>query len=98
MGLGSPRTCFRKFFENVDAVMAILVHFEQFLWQFLFNSFAPNFEFFTKYDTFSINACLRRKDYYQRSSKLWKNCGVERYRVTVTRYFFSTVIDNVNIF
>ena len=42
----------RKVFKNLDTVMAILVLFEQFLWQILFNFFASNSKFFTKYDTF----------------------------------------------
>ena len=38
----------RKIFENLDTVMAILVLFEQFLRQILFNFFAPNSESFTE--------------------------------------------------
>ena len=51
----------RKFLENSDAAMAILVLFEEFLRQILFNVFAPNSESFIKHDalfpTFSICAC-----------------------------------------
>ena len=41
----------KKTFENLDAVMAILVLFEQFLWQNCLIFFAPNSESFTEYDT-----------------------------------------------
>ena len=39
----------RKFLENLDTVMAILVLFEQFLRQILLNFFALSLESFTKY-------------------------------------------------
>ena len=44
----------RKVFKNLDTVMAILALFERFLWQILFNFFASNSKFFTKYDTFCL--------------------------------------------
>ena len=51
----------RKFFENLDSVIAILVLFVQFLRKMLFKFFTPNFESFTKYDAFrshiSVYAC-----------------------------------------
>ena len=64
----------RKVFKNLDTVMANLELFEQFLWQILFNFFpSPNMIHFVR--TFSIYACLRRKDdCYQIGLKLWKNC------------------------
>ena len=37
--------------KNLDAVMAVLVLFEHFLWHILFNFSASNSESFTKYDT-----------------------------------------------
>ena len=40
----------RKIFENLLAVGAILVLFEQFLGKFCFEFFAPKSECFTKYD------------------------------------------------
>ena len=49
---GSGGLLSRKVFKNLDTVMAILALFEQFLWQILFNFFAFNSKFFTKYDTF----------------------------------------------
>ena len=42
----------QKIFKNLDTVMAVLLLFEQFLWQILFNIFAFNSESFSKYDTF----------------------------------------------
>ena len=75
----------RKVFKNLDTVMAILELFEQFLWQILFNFFAsnsspsPNMIHFVR--TFSIYACLRRKDdCYQIGLKLWKNCIHQKQR------------------
>ena len=50
----------RKSFEPLHTVMAILVHFKQFLRQILINFLALNFQSFTKYCTFSIHACLGR--------------------------------------
>ena len=44
-----------KIFENSDAVMAILVLFEQFLWQILFNFFAPHSSPLPNYDTFCFH-------------------------------------------
>ena len=38
--------------ENLDAVMATLVRFEQFLWQILFNFFTFNPKFLTKHGIF----------------------------------------------
>ena len=40
---------FRKFFENLHSMMAILVLLEQVLRQIVFEFFALNFEVFTKY-------------------------------------------------
>ena len=69
----------RKFFENLDTFMAVLVLFEQVSRQIFFNCFtptpspSPTIMYFLP--TFSIYGCLRRKDYcYQSGSKLWKNC------------------------
>ena len=45
-GSGGMFLC--KIFKNLDAVVAILVLFEQFLWQNLFDFFAPNSKCFTK--------------------------------------------------
>ena len=77
----------RKVFKNLDTVMAILELFEQFLWQILFNFFASNSKSFTILymihfvRTFSIYACLRRKDdCYQIGLKLWKNCIHQKQR------------------
>ena len=42
----------RFFLGNLDTVMAILVLFEQFLMQILFNFFLLNSKFFTKCDAF----------------------------------------------
>ena len=66
----------RKIFENVDALMAILVLFKQFSAKFCLNlltlipSVLPNIMHFVR--TFSIiYACLWRKAYcYRRDSKL----------------------------
>ena len=45
----------RTIFENLHAVMAILVLFEQFSRKFCFILFlAPNFEYFTKYDALCL--------------------------------------------
>ena len=42
MALGGPRVMLsRKFFENLDTIMAVLVLFEQFLGQIFFNFFYP---------------------------------------------------------
>ena len=66
----------RKIFENLDAVMAILVFFEQLLWQTLFDFFAPNSASFNKYDAFFSHIfylCykLSKDDHcYSRGSKL----------------------------
>ena len=38
--------------ENLNALMAILALFKQFLRHILFDFLAPNSEFFTKYNTF----------------------------------------------
>ena len=72
----------RKFFGSLDALMAILTHFEQFLRQILIflppthESFKQAMIHFVR--IFSIimqYACLRRKDHcYQRGLKLRKNC------------------------
>ena len=75
----------RKVLKILDTVMAILELFEQFLWQILFNFFAstlspsPNMIHFVR--TFSIYACLKRKDdCYQIGLKLWKNCIHQKQR------------------
>ena len=55
----------RKIFENLHAVMAILVLFGITFTQILFKLFDPNSVCLTKYDAFCSNifvyACLRRK-------------------------------------
>ena len=65
-----------KIFKKLHTVVAILILFEQFVGKLL--NFSPKSECFTKYGTFNSyifdHACLRRKAYYQRGSKLWKNC------------------------
>ena len=68
-----------KVFKRLDTVKAILELFEQFLWQNLFKflpltlSSSPNMIHFVR--TFSIYACLKRKDdCYQIGLILWKNC------------------------
>ena len=65
----------RKSFENLRAVMAILVLFEQIFKQIWFEYFDSNPECFANYDAFCSHifgyACLRRKAYrYRRGSKL----------------------------
>ena len=62
-----------KIFENLHAVMAILVLLE-FFHQILFDYFDPNSECFAKYDAFCLHifdyACLRCKACcYGRGSK-----------------------------
>ena len=63
----------------------MFVLFQQYTKKILFNFFfAPNFEYFSKYDAFFrtllIYACLRHKTYcYQRGLKLWKNCIHEKH-------------------
>ena len=81
MAQGGPR----KVFKNLDTVMAILELSEQFLWQILFNFLpltlnpSPNMTHFVR--TFSIYACLTRKDdRYQIGLKLRKNCIHQKQR------------------
>ena len=38
----------QKNFKNIDAVMGILVRFEEILWKISLNFFAPNSEFFAE--------------------------------------------------
>ena len=53
MALGGSRVMLpRKFFENLDTVMAVLVLFEQFSRQIFFNFFTLNSESFIKYNVF----------------------------------------------
>ena len=79
----------RKNIQNLQAVMAILVLFEQFSRKFCLNfltlilSALPNMMHFVItlwiMHTFDY-ACLRRKAYrYLRSLKLWKNCKHQRH-------------------
>ena len=73
---------FRKFFENLHSMMAILVLLEQVLRQIVFELFALNFEVFTKYwydaifsrFRFPCTGIKNRIYCCRRGSKLWKNC------------------------
>ena len=61
----------RKIFENLHAVMAILVLFEQFSRKFCLNFFDLNSKCFTKYDAFcshTFDYACRRKAYRCRKS------------------------------
>ena len=69
----------RKVFENVQALMAILVLFDYLSAKFCLKFFTLLLSAIAKYDAFCSHifdyACLVRKVYcYQRGSKLWKNC------------------------
>ena len=75
----------RKVFKHLDTVMAILALLNNFYGKFcliflpLTLSPSPNMIHFVR--TFSIYACLRRKDdCYQIGLKLWKNCIHQKQR------------------
>ena len=69
----------QKIFENLHAVIAILMLFEQFSAEFCLNFLSLILSTcFAKYDAFCSHIFdymyLRRKAYcYRRGSKLWKN-------------------------
>ena len=76
---GSGGTLPWKKFENLQAVLAILVLFLITFSKTLFKIFNPNSECFATYNAPCSHifdyARLRRRAYcYQRSLKLWKNC------------------------
>ena len=72
----------QKIFQNLHAVMAILVLFRIIFTQILFQFFDPNSECFAKYDAFCPHifdyACLSRKSYCCRKDSKFEKNSVHR--------------------
>ena len=78
MALGGCRLMLpRKFFENLDTVMAVLVLFEQFSKQIFFNFFTPNSEFFIKCNVFyykQYSQDTAKNTWADVSTHIWCHC------------------------